>query len=209
VRIKPSLSIRAFAVLMSLTKQLVDHTPEDLISQFARSIKHLYENMEANALEAMLSTMGVKETGDTAPYAGDFDSSMTNNAPATSSHVPLNPFMASAEVRSTGDAGGTSTNPFVISRDGKNDYTGPPMVGKRSQIGQMIDPSGKVVSQQVIVIESVLEGVEDATSGYKELQRDMREHPSLRCHQSLRFQLEPSRILGRALGNKLYNIEAT
>lgn len=61
----------------------------------------------------------------------------------------------------------------MVSRDGKTEYTGPPMIGKRSQIGAMIDPSGRVVSQQVIIIESLLKGVEDNTTSYKELHRDM------------------------------------
>jgi hypothetical protein len=54
-------------------------------------------------------------------------------------------------------------------------FQGPLMVTRRSTIRQMIDPSGKAVSQYVVIIDSIFESLNDNLSGYKELHNDLGE----------------------------------
>lgn len=47
------------------------------------------------------------------------------------------------------------------------------MVNRRSAIGQLIDPQGKAVSQNVIVLDSMIKTLSDNATGYKNLCTDM------------------------------------
>ncbi|RYO78291.1 hypothetical protein DL762_008773 [Monosporascus cannonballus] len=145
--------------IASRIRQLVDHEPAQLLQDFLNTIRSLYDRISDFDLNAILGNMGVTETDDRGSYTGD--SPQDRHQVSVTGHDPV------VQVAEPG------INPFMSADNGSAKYTVPLMVG-RSQIGQMLDPMGKAVSQQVIIIESMLKGVQD-TSSYKELHKDMLE----------------------------------
>jgi len=59
--------------------------------------------------------------------------------------------------------------------DNRNASSGPPMVSKRSTIGQMIDPQGRAVSQHVIVLDSMIRAISDCMTSYKNMSEALSE----------------------------------
>ncbi|KAH7001761.1 hypothetical protein B0J12DRAFT_692604 [Macrophomina phaseolina] len=165
--------------ISSLTRQLVDHVPEQLLDRFIDLIAKTYAKMDDDAIMSMM--VGVPNGSDTASNAGMgiYEQATVPNDTIQQESTFINPFenMGTSTIRGGGiDAGtGSSRTPFVNTGSDNNmrQTEGPPMVGKRSTIAQLIDPTGKSVSQQTILISSMLKSVQETTTVYKESQKDM------------------------------------
>jgi len=88
-------------------------------------------------------------------------------------HMGMNPFVG-VEVQGGGGMGTPQPMNVDASRmsatfDNGNTSSGPPMVTKRSPIGQMIDPRGQAVSQHVILLDSMIRSISDCMTSYKNM----------------------------------------
>lgn len=167
--------------IVDLTRQLVDHSAHQLLTTFLEMAQSMYGTGNGPNIESLLGAMGIADNDEGVSIAGSSTNrpGMSSPPPAPARGMSVNPFvnlgggMPKGGNQEQHTAQTQSSNPFVSPQGGQEKYTGPPMVGRRSQIGQMIDPHGKAVSQQVIIIESILKSVQDTSTSYKELHRDM------------------------------------
>lgn len=167
--------------IMQMTRLLVDAAPEQLLGSFLNKITDLItnSNMDMNELMGGLGGFSLGENvpgGDNSSTAGGFnpfDNQNTQRQAGTETtqqeHVPVNPFLPVINQMNTGPEtqANTGANPNAETSQG------PPMVTRKSTIGQLLDPTGKAVSQHVIVLDSMIRSLTDLMSGYKELTGDL------------------------------------
>ncbi len=164
-----------------LVELLVDHAPVRLLNEATNTIRNTYVVMSDFDIENMVESVGV------APSQAESGAEKTNWADSTNEYhsetvpgnentqpdVPMNPFHNIETSQATNQGGGRSDN-GNNNRDG-NKFGGPYGVTERSQLGQLLDPSGKGVSQQVIVIESFNQRANEIMTSYKEISSNMGE----------------------------------
>lgn len=153
--------------IRSIVTRLVDHAPDRLLNLTASSIQNLYAIMSDYDIESMIQSAGVNEgaianadqTGDTNTNFNTYHQATMSTANDAQASVVINPFeQAHAEssgAQNTYQSGGGNQGGQQGGYQGGNRSEGPNMFTKRSQLGQMLDPTGKAVSQQSIVIDSI------------------------------------------------------
>lgn len=177
------LSIVKESAIMQMTRLLVDEAPERLLEAFLHKTLKIITNssMDTNPLMDMFASMPLTDAtaeNDNAstttgfnPFTGMAPTNEMSAQPNTQEYAPVNPFLS--VINDNNAPAETRTNP------GPNPNTetsqGPPMINKRSTIGQMIDPAGKAVSHHVIVLDSIIRTLGETLSGYKELHKDLGE----------------------------------
>lgn len=148
---------------------LVDHAPDRLLNTFVSSLQRLYDTMNDNELAHMASFLTVNESEPTKSSGGvswsdemnDVHQSTVPNAGISGPSVPMNPFNhmyddAGSSNQNHSDNRGNNQNSAgqgTNSTYAKSD--GPYMFPKRTQLGQLLDPNGKGVSQQMIIVENI------------------------------------------------------
>lgn len=159
--------------------RLVDHAPDRLLNLCINSIRKLYDVMNEEVMNAMMAQMTVNE-GEIENASTDNDTAMSNQNvhPATSSNnqvtqpnVIINPFGEATAQKNA------NRNPNAGNNFGGNSSTskygeksdGPYMFPKRSQLGQLLDPTGKGVSQQTITIDNFNTKCEQLLNAQKEV----------------------------------------
>ena len=151
---------------------LADRDPDQLLNQFTSSIETLYAKMSEYDLESMMENMGVNENTDVNANAVYAETTVTSaNANAG---MMINPFENIETAASK--SGGYSANqaPAQATNKSDNKSDGPYMFPRRSQIGQLLDPTGKGVSQQVIIIDSMNLRCAEIMTAYKEVNDNMK-----------------------------------
>lgn len=166
-----------------MTRLLVDEAPEELLSGFVNSILNIITNttMDSNPLMTMMSGMSLADNPNPAdnasmvsgfnPFAAADPGMQTEEQPVMHESTPANPFLQM--INETNTAADTRANPGA--NPNAESSQGPPMINKRSTIGQMIDPAGKAVSHHVIVLDSMIRTLSETLTGYKELHKDLGE----------------------------------
>ena len=169
--------------ITQMTRLLVDETPEELLSTFLNSVLNIITNttMDSNPLLNMISGMSLAEDTNPAdnasttsgfnPFAGMAGNTQTEEQPVNRESAPMNPFLQA--INDTNTSSEARMNPG--SNPNAESSQGPPMVNKRSTIGQMIDPAGKAVSHHVIVLDSMIRTLSETLTGYKDLHKDLGE----------------------------------
>lgn len=133
----------------------------------------------------MMEGVGVSQDIDTGEY-GRRGSDVDEYHPETvtaqgevNTKMFANPFAPSSTVgepsgnRSIGDSGGQSGSGSGTGRDGRGGFDGPVGALKRSQLGQLLDSTGKGVSQQVVVINSINQRANEIIMSYKQSTGDI------------------------------------
>ena len=167
--------------IVRLTRLLVDETPEDLLSTFLNKTISTMTDDASVMQELMSAAVGMPlgtniAGGDNASMISGFNPAESQGMNQQSSDgiqptVTANPFISAMEHSNSPSGNNTNqgANPNMETSQG------PPMVNRRSTIGQMIDPSGKAVSHHVIVLDSMIRTLGDCMTGYKEIHKDMGE----------------------------------
>lgn len=166
-----------------MTRLLVDETPEQLLDTFLNTVLKILTNpnMEMNSLMSAITDIrlpaetshgdDMSTTSGFNPFENQSAMMQANNQQVTQASTVVNPFVSVAsEMNATTDTR-TSTGPNPNAESSQ----GPPMVTKRSTIGQMIDPSGKAVSHHVIVLDSMIRTLSETLTSYKDMQGDLSE----------------------------------
>lgn len=168
-----------------LVELLVDHVPGQLLNRVTATIESLYVTMSDSDLEAMIESVGVSQTAIDDANTGEgigeaqsqYHSETLGGAATTNTEPIINPFNNIETNQSQGgdqSRFGNSHGNEGAGRDG-NKFAGPYGVTERSQLGQLLDPSGKGVSQQVIIIESFNQRVNEVVTTFKEMNSNMNE----------------------------------
>ena len=155
---------------------LADREPDQLLNQFTSSIEILYTKMSDYDLESMMNDMAVKESGNGPGGIDDnaFHTETMSTTTNTTAGVIMNPFEnIEASASATGSGGGSQNTNYGQNR---NEYKsdGPYGFTKRSQLGQLLDPTGKGVSQQVIIVDSMNLRCNEMMIAYKQVSEDMK-----------------------------------
>lgn len=158
---------------------LVDHAPDQLLNKYINSVRNLHRIMSDFDLESMMAGVGVSESVD---GGGNMDGDAreteyhpetTSTQPDTSKKMFANPFNPTnmgtggdqgANTYGAGYGGGSGSG---SGRGAPGGFDGPVGALKRSQLGQLLDPTGKGVSQQVIVISSINQRANEILLAYK------------------------------------------
>lgn len=184
----------------SIVLRLADHVPDQLINQCATSIQSLYIIMSDYDLEAMIESTGVPQEAidnagggyGTNDYSNQIHEATSNEQTNQQPNVMINPFDQAHQERESnrnqnsggnyGGGGGYNSNQGYGQSQGYNQNQGgdqgksdgPYKFPARSQLGQLLDPTGKGVSQQVIVIDSFHTNCERLMTAHKQTQMDMK-----------------------------------
>ena len=170
---------------------LVDQAPDRLLNDTAVSIENLYTKMSNSDIEAMMSGMGVVETGNQNTYEDASGIGQTSDihpeTVAANASQKLSTFINPFDVMNQDTSAGSNTavgaiqgsNQNAVNAAGRNWGTskdgGPPMFGKRSQLGQLLDPSAKGVSSHVIVIDNFINNSNQIMMAFKQKDSEMKE----------------------------------
>ena len=182
----------AVAALASL---LVDEVPEDLVSRFTYMVERLNSTtgIPTNSITSRTSYANIPtrtNENTSMDSAMDFITSMPlvddpNNIAQSDvdpsdevrDETAFNPFVM-AQMNSSG-SGVPSMNASQQQGSEQNrdieSYKGQHMVSRRSTIAQLTDPSGKSVSQHVIVLDSMIRSLNDSLSTTKQMHEDMKQ----------------------------------
>jgi hypothetical protein len=180
----------------SIVLRLADHVPDQLINQCATSIQSLYIIMSDYDLEAMIESTGVSQEAianagggyGTNDYSNQIHEATSSQQTNQQPNVMINPFDQAHQERDSGmgqNSGQNSSGNFGGGYNSNQGYNqnqggdqsksdGPYKFPARSQLGQLLDPTGKGVSQQVIVIDSFHTSCERLMTAHKQTQMDMK-----------------------------------
>ena len=142
---------------------LVDEAPERLLDDYLKLITPS-SSYNMSSVDEILNLFGGTST-DAATSADQNLQENENNDANSYEEMIVNPFANMHRETDTGANAGSSRTEYTNS--------GQPMVNRRSAIGQLIDPQGKAVSQNVIVLDSMIKTLSDNATGYKDLHSDM------------------------------------
>ena len=149
-----SLNINT-GLIVPLVDLLVVHTPEDLLVRSLNSIKTISQIMHENNLDFALESLGLNETNALGPdeetpatWNGDtIHDDTVPNPNASHQTLPAIPFATGSFPTST-STGPTGNKPAYVNKvEDSNKFGGLYGVTGRSQLGQLLDPTGKGVSQ--------------------------------------------------------------
>ncbi|KAF2123652.1 hypothetical protein P153DRAFT_412683 [Dothidotthia symphoricarpi CBS 119687] len=148
----------------SAVEALVDQAPDQLLNRFVVSTGSLYNKMSDYDLQYMMEGMDVNE-------------SVTNRTPISSS---TNKFYSETMPESTSAQRSVPVNPFIqaiestqTSSNNNPNRNSPYMFPQRSQLGQLLDLTGKGVSQQVIVVDNINQRCNELMMTIKQMGADM------------------------------------
>ncbi|KAI6986056.1 hypothetical protein KC359_g8910 [Hortaea werneckii] len=159
-----------------MVARLAGDTPDRLVNQTVITIQKLYDKMSEYDLESMLENMGVNEGATAGVHeditatanTGPIHQATTNDSSNQQMSTQFNPFesanMQTAPNPSQG--GGQSSN------QRNQNSEGPYMFPKKSQLEQLLDPTGKGVSQQTIVIDNFNKYATQILTSYRQLTHD-------------------------------------
>lgn len=101
---------------------------------------------------------------------------LSNNASILTDSILNNPSDQNAVTKTTQNAN-TDTNQQQSGEQGRDiePYKGQHIVLRRSTIAQLTDPSGKSVSQHVIVLDSMIRSLNDSLNTTKQMHEDMKQ----------------------------------
>jgi hypothetical protein len=149
--------------IRTVVARLADHVPDRLLNLTAVSIERLYSIMSDHDLESMIQSVGIdegavhardeKEAGTTGQNV--YYQATVSTSAETQGNVIINPFEQAHMERSNNQSANVNAGGGQGGYQGANKGEGPNFFTKRSQLGQMLDPTGKAVSQQTIVIDSI------------------------------------------------------
>lgn len=155
---------------------LADHEPDRLLNQFVNSVEGLFVTMSEYDVEAMMQSMSVNENANASASTNEIHSeTVPVNTPTNDSSV-MNPFENVNSSIDNNSGAGMNDNSNTDANQGRTQSKsdGPYMFPKRSQLGQLLDPTGKGVSQQVIIIDSINLRCNEILIANKELNENMR-----------------------------------
>jgi hypothetical protein len=182
----------AVAVLTSI---LVDEEPHDLLHRFTRMVESLANNISnptrtitirSAYVPANINTSTNDNMDDAMTFLasmpvvedeglGNHASSEVDASNEVRDETVFNPFlMAQANMGgNTAPSMATGMNQQSSQPRDIESYKGQHMVSKRSTIAQLTDPSGKSVSQHVIILDSMIRSLNDTLSTAKQTHEDM------------------------------------
>ncbi len=151
--------------LWRLVSLLVDEAPEQLLTEYVSLIR----NTTKYTMSFPNDIMGLLATGDEGGFMRESQDVQSERYET----MAANPFLAAQSDTNPDVTQVTDTNQVPDPSRGQYSNSGQPMIDKRSTIAQMIDPQGKAVSQHVIILDSLIKTVSDASTGYKDMHKDM------------------------------------
>jgi hypothetical protein len=165
--------------IMHMTRLLVDEAPEQLLDTFLNTVLNIITKPNMESLMGAITNIRLHEdpapvdnrsaTSGFNPFDNQNMMMQASSQAVAQPTTPVNPFLSAINEANTAADTRTNTGPNPNTEMSQ----GPPMVTKRSTIGQMIDPSGKAVSHHVIVLDSMIRTLSETLTGYKDIQSDL------------------------------------
>lgn len=164
-----------------LVARLVDHAPDRLLNLCATSIQKLYAIMSDYELESAMADFGVSQeatqNASTEHYTNEASNephqATVNDNSSAQQNVMINPFEQGYSDANANKNADPNANSNTNTNNNGETSSGPYRYPMRSQLGQLLDPTGKGVSQQTIVIDSITTSCERLLTANKQTAFDM------------------------------------
>lgn len=166
-----------------MVELLVDHAPGQLLNTSINTILNLYVTMSDLDIESFIENTGVNESAsagrheETSGTTGgtEYHPETVGTSSNPQQSTPMNPFNNIESSDNSGRGGNDYNNNAGGGGGSSRKFEGPYGVTDRSQLAQLVDPTGKGVSQQVIIIDSFNQRANEILTSYKQVSTDMAE----------------------------------